>query len=45
MNKYLRLLRFELKGLTRDPITLLLLAAPAKNQVEASGRASRMERV
>ena len=29
MNKYLRLLRFELKGLTRDPITLLLLAFPA----------------
>ena len=29
MKKYARLLRFELKGMTRDPITLLLLAFPA----------------
>lgn len=29
MNKYIRLFRFEFKGILRDPITLLLLAFPA----------------
>ncbi|HSK68694.1 MAG TPA: hypothetical protein VLA21_05480, partial [Candidatus Limnocylindria bacterium] len=29
MNKYVGLLRFEAKGLLRDPITVLLLAFPA----------------